>query len=105
VAMVYLLHRYFGEMGVKKRKRCWPTVRRFGQSAHSGGVQRADSRLAGVFHVHILYDRDGKFQLCSLAESGFDPLARTCRFMLTEEAHHMFVGRRASGGSSNAPAK
>jgi benzoyl-CoA 2,3-dioxygenase component B len=27
-----------------------------------------------------------------LAESGFDPLARTCRFMLTEEAHHMFVG-------------
>jgi benzoyl-CoA 2,3-dioxygenase component B len=37
-------------------------------------------------------DRDGKYQLCSLAESGFDPLARTCRFMLTEEAHHMFVG-------------
>ena len=37
-------------------------------------------------------DRDGKFQLASLAESGFDPLARTCRFMLTEEAHHMFVG-------------
>jgi benzoyl-CoA 2,3-dioxygenase component B len=27
-----------------------------------------------------------------LAESGFDPLARTTRFMLTEEAHHMFVG-------------
>ncbi|MEP6839138.1 MAG: benzoyl-CoA 2,3-epoxidase subunit BoxB, partial [Bradyrhizobium sp.] len=24
--------------------------------------------------------------------SGFDPLSRTCRFMLTEEAHHMFVG-------------
>ncbi|HTZ73651.1 MAG TPA: benzoyl-CoA 2,3-epoxidase subunit BoxB, partial [Candidatus Aquilonibacter sp.] len=37
-------------------------------------------------------DRDGKFQLSALAESGFDPLARTCRFMLTEEAHHMFVG-------------
>jgi benzoyl-CoA 2,3-dioxygenase component B len=30
--------------------------------------------------------------LKSLAESGFDPLARTCQFMLTEEAHHMFVG-------------
>ncbi|HWD17381.1 MAG TPA: benzoyl-CoA 2,3-epoxidase subunit BoxB, partial [Casimicrobiaceae bacterium] len=27
-----------------------------------------------------------------LAESGFEPLARTTRFMLTEEAHHMFVG-------------
>ena len=37
-------------------------------------------------------DRDGKFQLCALAESGFDPLARTTQFMLTEEAHHMFVG-------------
>jgi benzoyl-CoA 2,3-dioxygenase component B len=37
-------------------------------------------------------DRDGKYQLASLAESGFDPLSRTCRFMLTEEAHHMFVG-------------
>jgi benzoyl-CoA 2,3-dioxygenase component B len=30
--------------------------------------------------------------LCALAESGFDPLARTTKFMLTEEAHHMFVG-------------
>ena len=37
-------------------------------------------------------DRDGKFQLGSLAESAFDPLARTCRFMLTEEAHHLSVG-------------
>src|SRR5574343_67646 len=37
-------------------------------------------------------DRDGKFQLCALAESGCDPLARTTKFMLTEEAHHMFVG-------------
>jgi benzoyl-CoA 2,3-dioxygenase component B len=42
-------------------------------------------------------DRDGKFQLSSLAESGFDPLARTCRFMLTEEAHHMFVGETGVG--------
>ncbi len=37
-------------------------------------------------------DRDGKFQLLSLAESAFDPLSRSCRFMLTEEAHHLFVG-------------
>ncbi|HEX9570728.1 MAG TPA: benzoyl-CoA 2,3-epoxidase subunit BoxB, partial [Burkholderiales bacterium] len=42
-------------------------------------------------------DRDGKFQLKSLAESSFDPLARTCRFMLTEEAHHMFVGETGLG--------
>ena len=37
-------------------------------------------------------DRDGKFQLNALAESSFDPLSRTTRFMLTEETHHMFVG-------------
>jgi len=42
-------------------------------------------------------DRDGKFQLKSLAESSFDPLSRTCRFMLTEEAHHMFVGDTGIG--------
>jgi benzoyl-CoA 2,3-dioxygenase component B len=30
--------------------------------------------------------------LLALAESSFDPLSRTTRFMLTEEAHHMFVG-------------
>jgi benzoyl-CoA 2,3-dioxygenase component B len=37
-------------------------------------------------------DRDGKSQLLSLSESSLDPLARTTKFMLTEEAHHMFVG-------------
>jgi benzoyl-CoA 2,3-dioxygenase component B len=37
-------------------------------------------------------DRDGKYQLGTLKESGFDPLSRTCEFMLREEAHHMFVG-------------
>ncbi|MBL4630337.1 MAG: hypothetical protein JKY14_03990, partial [Paraglaciecola sp.] len=42
-------------------------------------------------------DRDGKMQLAALAESGFDPLSRTCRFMLTEEAHHMFVGETGVG--------
>ena len=42
-------------------------------------------------------DRDGKMQLESLAQSGFDPLSRTCRFMLTEEAHHMFVGETGVG--------
>jgi benzoyl-CoA 2,3-dioxygenase component B len=42
-------------------------------------------------------DRDGKMQLEALARSGFDPLSRTCRFMLTEEAHHMFVGETGVG--------
>jgi len=42
-------------------------------------------------------DRDGKMQLHALAQSGFDPLSRTCRFMLTEEAHHMFIGQSGIG--------
>ena len=37
-------------------------------------------------------DRDGKYQLLRCRRARFDPLARTTRFMLTEEAHHMFVG-------------
>ncbi|MCC7116503.1 MAG: benzoyl-CoA 2,3-epoxidase subunit BoxB, partial [Burkholderiales bacterium] len=49
------------------------------------------------FMFTFFTDRDGKYQLASLAESGFDPLARTCRFMLTEEAHHMFVGESGVG--------
>src|SRR5439155_3660702 len=44
------------------------------------------------FMFTMFADRDGKYQLYALSESGFDPLSRTCKFMLTEEAHHMFVG-------------
>ena len=29
-----------------------------------------------------------------MAESAFDPLSRTCRFMLIEEAHHLSVGQK-----------
>src|SRR5262249_47600446 len=68
---------------------------------HSGDQDRP--RILGAFNEetpdwlsYFLFtfftDRDGKYQLAALAESGFDPLSRTCRFMLTEEAHHMFVG-------------
>ena len=49
------------------------------------------------FMFTFFTDRDGKMQLESLAQSGFDPLSRTCRFMLMEEAHHMFVGERGVG--------
>ena len=45
-----------------------------------------------LFMFTYFTDRDGKFQLLALTESSFDPLARTTKFMLTEEAHHMYVG-------------
>ncbi|MGB0577464.1 MAG: benzoyl-CoA 2,3-epoxidase subunit BoxB [Alphaproteobacteria bacterium] len=92
-AMVYLLHAYFGRDG---REEAEMMLQR-----HSGDVDKP--RILGAFNEEtpdwlsyymftFFTDRDGKYQLSSLAESGFDPLARTCQFMLTEEAHHMFIG-------------
>jgi benzoyl-CoA 2,3-dioxygenase component B len=92
-AMVYLLHKYFGADG---REEAEELLRR-----HAG--DRDNPRLLGAFNEETpdwlsffmftyFTDRDGKMQLAALAQSGFDPLSRTCRFMLTEEAHHMFVG-------------
>jgi len=97
-AMVYLLHAYFGRDGREEAEELL--------SRHSGDVDKP--RILGTFNEPIsdwlsffmftyFTDRDGKFQLKSLAESAFDPLSRTCRFMLTEEAHHMFVGETGVG--------
>ena len=81
----------------KKPRRCW-----------SGAAATPDKpRILGAFNEPIkswldfymftmFTDRDGKFQLCALSESGFDPLSRTCKFMLTEEAHPCSSARPAS---------
>jgi benzoyl-CoA 2,3-epoxidase subunit B len=95
-AMVYLLHGYFGRDGREEAEELL--------TRHSGDPDKP--RILGTFNEPIadwlsffmftyFTDRDGRYQLKSLAESAFDPLSRTCRFMLTEEAFHMFVG--ASG--------
>jgi benzoyl-CoA 2,3-dioxygenase component B len=92
-AMVYLLHAYFGRDGREEAEELL--------ARHSGDSDKP--RILGTFNEPIedwlsfymftyFTDRDGKYQLKSLAESAFDPLSRTCRFMLTEEAHHMSVG-------------
>jgi benzoyl-CoA 2,3-epoxidase subunit B len=92
-AMVYMLHRHFGRDG---RDEAEMLLRR-----SSGDVDQP--RILGAFNeptpdwlaffmFTYFTDRDGKFQLGTLKESAFDPLARTCQFMLREEAHHMFVG-------------
>ena len=57
-----------------------------------GAFNEATPDWLSFFMFTDFTDRDGKMQLDALAQSGFDPLSRTCRFMLTEEAHHMFVG-------------
>jgi len=97
-AMVYLLHAYFGRDGREEAEELL--------ARHSGDADKP--RILTTFNEPIsdwlsfycftyFTDRDGKYQLKSLAESAFDPLSRTCRFMLTEEAHHMFVGETGIG--------
>jgi len=92
-AMVYLLHGYFGRDGREEAEAL--LERRSGDADNPrilGAFNEPTPDWLAFFMFTYFTDRDGKYQLCSLAESGFDPLARTCRFMLTEEAHHMFVG-------------
>ncbi len=92
-AMVYLLHRYFGRDGREEAEAL--LARRSGDMDNPrilGAFNEPTPDWLAFYMFTFFTDRDGKFQLCALAESGFDPLARTCRFMLTEEAHHMFVG-------------
>jgi benzoyl-CoA 2,3-epoxidase subunit B len=62
-----------------------------------GAFNGATPDWLSFFMFTYFTDRDGKMQLEALAQSGFDPLSRTCRFMLTEEAHHMFVGETGVG--------
>jgi len=92
-AMVYLLQKYFGADGrdeaeaLLQRRSGDPDTPRM-----LGAFNEKTPDWLSFFMFTTFTDRDGKMQLEALAQSGFDPLSRTCRFMLTEEAHHMFVG-------------
>jgi benzoyl-CoA 2,3-dioxygenase component B len=96
--MVYILHKYFGRDG---REEADELLRRRSGSSDAprmlGAFNEATPDWLSFFMFTFFTDRDGKMQLESLAQSGFDPLSRTCRFMLTEEAHHMFVGETGIG--------
>jgi benzoyl-CoA 2,3-epoxidase subunit B len=97
-AMAYLLHAFFGRDG---REEAEALLERRSGSADNPRIlgafnEKTPDWLSYFMFTHFT-DRDGKYQLASLAESGFDPLARTCRFMLTEEAHHLFVGESGIG--------
>jgi len=97
-AMVYLLDAYFGRDGREEAEAL--LQRRSGDRDRPrilGAFNERTPDWLSFFMFAFFTDRDGKYQLASLAESGFDPLSRTCRFMLTEEAHHMFVGESGVG--------
>ncbi len=97
-AMVYLLQAHFGRDGREEAEAL--LARRSGDADNPRILgafnERTPDWLSFFMFAHFT-DRDGKYQLASLAESGFDPLSRTCRFMLTEEAHHLFVGEAGVG--------
>jgi benzoyl-CoA 2,3-epoxidase subunit B len=92
-AMVYLLHAYFGRDG---REEAEELLHRNSGSAESprilGAFNEETPDWLSFFMFTYFTDRDGKYQLGTLKESAFDPLSRTCEFMLKEEAHHMMVG-------------
>jgi benzoyl-CoA 2,3-epoxidase subunit B len=92
-AMVYLLQAHFGREG---REEAEDLLKRnsgdFDNPRILGAFNEDTTDWLQFFMFTYFTDRDGKYQLGTLKESGFDPLARTCEFMLKEEAHHMFVG-------------
>jgi benzoyl-CoA 2,3-dioxygenase component B len=92
-AMVYLLHAYFGRDG---REEAEALLHRNSGSEDAprilGAFNEETPDWLSFFMFTYFTDRDGKYQLGTLKQSAFDPLSRTCEFMLKEEAHHMFVG-------------
>ncbi|MFM2067191.1 MAG: hypothetical protein RLZZ584_2100 [Pseudomonadota bacterium] len=102
-AMVYLLVKYFGKDGREEAQAL--LERRSGQQDNPrilGAFNERTPDWLSFFMFTYFTDRDGKMQLAALAESGFDPLSRSCRFMLTEEAHHLFVGETGVGRTIEA---
>ncbi len=102
-AMVYLLQKYFGKDGREEADEL--LIRSSGSEEAPrmlGAFNEETPDWLSFFMFTYFTDRDGKMQLESLAQSGFDPLSRTCRFMLTEEAHHMFVGETGVGRTIQA---
>jgi benzoyl-CoA 2,3-dioxygenase component B len=93
-AMVYLLHKYFGRDGRDEADAL--LERRSGDPDKPrilGAFNQPCDHWLSFFAFTMFTDRDGKYQLAALKESGFDPLGRSTEFMLTEEAHHLFVGQ------------
>jgi benzoyl-CoA 2,3-dioxygenase component B len=97
-AMVYLLHKYFGADG---RDEAEDLLRRRSGNVDNPRILQAFNKPVEDWLTFFCFtaftDRDGKYQLAALAESGFDPLARSTQFMLTEEAHHLSVGENGVG--------
>jgi len=64
LAMVYLLHRYFGRTGVRKPRRCSSAARATPTTRVSSQPSNEQTRHWLAFFMFAFFtDRDGKFQL------------------------------------------
>lgn len=105
-AMVYLLHTFFGADGRAEAEEL--LQRRSGNEDKPRILEAFNKPIetwVDFFCFTTFTDRDGKYQLAALAESSFDPLARTTQFMLTEEAYHMQTGENGIGRMAHRSAE
>ena len=105
--MVYLLHRYFGRDGREEAEAL--LERRSGDRDNPrilGAFNERTPDWLAFFMFTFFTDRDGKFQLCALAEIGL----RSARAHDALHAHrggapHVRRRDRASRASCSAPAR
>src|ERR1700685_4307014 len=82
-AMVYLLHAYFGRDGRDEAEQL--LQRNSGDPDKPrilGAFNEETTDWLSFFMFTYFTDRDGKYQLGTLKESGFDPLGRASEFIL-----------------------
>jgi benzoyl-CoA 2,3-dioxygenase component B len=102
-AMVYLLVKHFGKDGREEAQAL--LERRSGQQDNPrilGAFNERTPDWLSFFMFTYFTDRDGKMQLAALAAAASTRCRRSCRFMLTEEAHHLFVGETGVGRTIEA---
>jgi len=104
--MVYLLQKYFAVTAARRRMIC--CGRRSGDADSPrmlGAFNEATPDWLSFFMFTYFTDRTRKMQLHSLAQSGFDPLSRTCRFMADRGSPpHVRRRDRLLPASCSAPA-
>ena len=93
-AMVYLLHKLLRARRARGSGGAAPAAVRRRRTTRGSSARSTRRRPTGsLLHVHVFHRSRRQVPAVRAGrESGFDPLARTTKFMLTEEAHHMFVG-------------
>ena len=102
--MVYLLHSHFGRDGREEAEAL--LQRRSGDPATNHLYKRLQRAIPIGFRFSCSRSSPiatEKYRLSRSPGRVKIPLSRSTRFMLTEEAHHMFVGETGVGASSNAP--